>query len=50
MDSRFFEKVTPEVNLFAPQICPMAFYTYMDGRRLRTLVRSLLRAASQRLG
>jgi hypothetical protein len=49
MDNGFFEKVTPEVNLFAPQICSMAFYPYMDGRRLRTWVQRLLRAVGQRL-
>ena len=49
MDKRFFEGVVPEVAYLAPTICPMAFYAYIDGRRLRTRVQRLLRAVGQRL-
>ena len=49
MDNRFFEKVAPEVAYLAPMIYPMAFYLYIDGRRLRTWVQGLLRAIGQRL-
>ena len=49
MDNRFLEGVTPEVAHLAPMICPMAFYAYVDGRRLRTWVQGLLRAVGQRL-
>ena len=49
MDKRFFEGVVPEVDYLAPTICPRAYYVFVDGRRLRTRVQSLLRAIGERL-